>query len=155
MWFALRTSSPPRELKLPQTDIDAQTLEAYRQTLYRVLGRRGFVLRVGERSRRLAELIAEHGSGAAFITAFNPFSIELSEKENHIRHEALREVVISMRLLFLEGCGQHPSGDWPTEDSILVLGVTVAQARGIAAQFGQNALVWVGTNAVPDLILLR
>lgn len=143
------------KLAVTYTEIDASTLEAYRQTLYRVLGRRGFVLRVGERSQRLAELVAEHGLGAAFITAFNPHSIELSDKENWQRQQALREVVISMRLLFLEGSGQHPSGEWPAEDSVLVLGVTVPQARAIAAQFGQNAIVWVGEDAVPSLLLLR
>ena len=143
------------ERNLVQTLIDETTLQAYRETIYRVVGDDGFSLRIGVRHNFLARLIAEHGFGAAFITAYNPFSIPLPEKENRGRHRALREVLVSMRLNFLEGSGQHPSGDWMAEHSALVLGVTIEQARGIGAQFGQNAIVWVESDGVPKLVLLQ
>ncbi len=143
------------EPNVMSSTIPPATIQAYRETLYLVHGRDGFIIQVGQRNARLSRLIAEYANGAAFVTAFNPFSIELSERENRQRQHELRQVLISMRLHFLEGAGQHPSGAWQAEDSVLVLGTTLQQARCVAAQFGQNAIVWADRNQVPHLELLR
>ncbi len=131
-------------------------LEAYVQTDYRVFGAPGFTLRVGTRSADLARIFAEHGiATAAFITAFNPFSMELSQEENTRRQDELRDVVFTLGLRFMEGIGQHPSNGWPGEESLLILGGPLKQMRALGAQFGQNAIVWVGADAVPKLVLLK
>jgi Protein of unknown function (DUF3293) len=43
---------------------------------------------------------------------------------------------------------------WPSERSLLVLGLSPKIAREIGAQFGQNAVVWTGADGIPGLILL-
>jgi hypothetical protein len=136
--------------------MDQGLLEAYVQTDYRVFGAPGFTLRVGTRSGDLARICAGHGiATAAFITAFNPFSMELSQEENARRQDELRDVVFTLGLRFMEGIGQHPSNGWPGEESLLILGGPLKKMRALGAQFGQNAIVWVGADAVPELVLLQ
>jgi hypothetical protein len=131
-------------------------LAAYRETEYRVHGRGGFTLQIGQRCTGLASLHAEFGvASSAYVTAFNPFSLELTSTENTRRHEELRDVVFAMGLRFHEGIGQHPSNGWPGEDSLLILGGALEQMRALGAQFGQNAIVWAASDAVPQLLLLR
>ena len=54
-----------------------------------------------------------------------------------------------------EGMGEHPSGQWPGEPSFLILGLPLDAAKQLGARHEQNAIVWCGTDAVPQLILLR
>lgn len=130
-------------------------LAAYRETEYRVHGFGGFTLLVGQRSSALGAIYASYAVGsAAFITAFNPFSMSLSPSENEARNDALRDVVFSAGLRFMEGIGQHPTNGWPGEGSLLILGGDLPQMRALGAEFGQNAIVWVGRDAVPGLDLL-
>jgi hypothetical protein len=58
-------------------------------------------------------------------------------------------------LAFVEGVGNDPSNIWPGERSFLVLGLVPEAAKSLGAQFGQNAIVWSGADAIPRLILLR
>jgi hypothetical protein len=55
----------------------------------------------------------------------------------------------------LDGIGQHPDNGWPGEDSLLALGVSLADALLLGRRFGQDAVVWAGADAVPRLMLLR
>jgi hypothetical protein len=50
------------------------------------------------------------------------------------------------------GVGQHPQNGWPGESSFLVMGLSLASAKILAAAFDQNALVWSGADATPRLI---
>lgn len=53
------------------------------------------------------------------------------------------------------GAGLDPSGQWPAEESLLVLGINLAIAVEIGREFEQNAIVWIDSAAIPHLILLR
>jgi hypothetical protein len=55
---------------------------------------------------------------------------------------------------FIDGIGQHPSTAWG-EPSFLVLGVSLETARELGVRHEQNAIIWVGSDAVPQLVLLR
>jgi len=55
---------------------------------------------------------------------------------------------------FLPAFGQHPSGGWPGEASFFVLGVSCAAAQSLGRKFEQNAILWCGPDAVPQLFLL-
>ena len=61
----------------------------------------------------------------------------------------------SERQLFIDGIGCDPSGCWPGEASCLVLGLSIDIARALGTEFEQNAIVWCGADAVPELVLLR
>ena len=132
------------------------TIAAYRETDYWVGGDTPFTLRVGEFSPALAALHeARRVDSSAFITACNPFSRALDAAANAERQAALLHDLRQRRLGCVEGIGQHPSGDWPGEPSMLVLGIALDEARALGHAYEQNAIVWVGADATPRLMLLR
>ena len=55
----------------------------------------------------------------------------------------------------LAGQGRHPDGGWPPEPSLLVLGLDRVAASELGRRWDQNAVVWVGEDATPELVLLR
>jgi hypothetical protein len=136
--------------------IDPDLIQAYLDTEFLVFGDSSFVIHVGQASE---ELVSEHKSHrvecSAFITAWNPFSQILSQELNLERQEALVEELGRRSLSYVEGLGQHKSNQWPGEDSFLVFGLTLEAAKTIGRKLEQNAIVWSGKDAVPQLILLR
>ena len=136
--------------------IDASTVEAYRSTIYRVNGNPQISLIVDAASSALLSLHqSANVSSSAFITAYNPFSEVVSTSEN-LRLQGLLAIELkSMNLQYLEGVGQHPSNQWAGEPSFLVLGIDLDVAKRLGTQFKQNAILWCGSDAVPQLVLLR
>ncbi|QIE24966.1 DUF3293 domain-containing protein [Caballeronia sp. SBC2] len=136
--------------------IDPDTLRAYEETHYRVLGDAPATLRIGHANSGLAKLHRVFGVNcSAFLTAANPFSTLINATANAIRQASLAEQLDRMGLRRIEGIGEHPVGTWPGEPSFLVLGMTLSDAKQLGAQHGQNAIVWCGPDTVPQLILLR
>jgi hypothetical protein len=136
--------------------IDEATIQAYLQTHYRVHCEAPFVLLIGQVSPELLSLYKRHHVDcAAFLTACNPFSREVSEIDNRERQKALATELARRSLTFLEGLGQHPSNNWPGEESFLILGLELEAAKTLGGRFEQNALVWCGSDGVPQLIVLR
>jgi hypothetical protein len=89
---------------------------------------------------------------AAFITAWNPFSQQLSEQENKDRQQELKAKLKTRGLAFVDGIGQHPSNEWPGEPSLLIFNLNRESAKVLAAQYEQHAFVWSGETAVPELV---
>lgn len=136
--------------------LSPETIQAYRETEYRVLGDQGFVLRIAEVSVELLDLYGRFGvSCGAFVTACNPYSAALAEDDNRERQAKLERELRARSLRFLPGIGQHPSNEWPGESSFLALGLSLAAARRLGEQLEQNAIVWAGEDGVPQLVLLR
>lgn len=136
--------------------IDPRTVQAYTETAYHVHGEPGFTLRVGEAS---AELLAAHARQgvdcSAYLTAWNPFSRKTDHATNAARQAELIDALTRLGLVCMPGLGRHPSNDWPGEDSVLALGLGLDAAMALGVRFDQNAIVWSGADAVPQLILLR
>ncbi len=136
--------------------IDPDTLRAYEETHYRVLGNAPTTLRVGRANPDLAKLHRAFGVDcSAFVTAANPLSALTYATANTLRQAALAEQLRRMGLRFIEGTGEHPSGTWPGEPSFLVIGLILSDAKQLGVRHDQNAIVWCGADAVPQLILLR
>lgn len=91
---------------------------------------------------------------ALFITAFNPFSETRSVDANLAANAQLRAELTKLTQYVIEGVGTHPSGSG-NEKSFLALGVSLEAATTFGKKFGQNAVVWVGEDLIPRLILLR
>ncbi|MFM7759355.1 MAG: DUF3293 domain-containing protein [Burkholderiaceae bacterium] len=89
------------------------------------------------------------------MTACNPFSQDLGPAENHRRQVELAKEIGRRGFEYLDGVGQHPSGDWPGEPSFLILGLELEAAKSLGQSLEQNAIVWCGANGVPELVLLR
>ncbi len=136
--------------------LDLVLVTAYRETDYRVTEGESFVLRVDEPCLELLGLYrAKNVSCAAFITAYNPFSQELTDAENAVRQTELAAELRRRSLSYFGGVGQHPSGGWSGEPSFLALGLALEAAKSLGKAYEQNAIIWCGADAVPNLVLLR
>jgi hypothetical protein len=156
---------------LPQSEISAGLVAAYRATEYRVGSETGsdgesgsdssrtFILHIDQYSESLSRLLAASGHQcAAFITACNPFSVHQSREANHavcarLRDELIRRAAHPEQII--KGESRDPSGAWPEEKSFLALGLDLETSQVLGREFGQNAIVWAGADAIPRLILLR
>ena len=139
-----------------ESQIPRATIQAYLETHYQVHGFSPTLLKIGEGNATLAAIHRSNGvEASAFVTACNPFSEPLDDAANAERQKILAVELTQRGLTFIEGVGQHPSNDWAGEASFLVLGVSVEEAKELGARFGQNAIVWAGSDAVPKLVPLR
>ncbi len=113
------------------------------------------MLTVGIASPELTGLYQEHKVVcAAFITAFNPFSQKLTADDNHRRQAELAKELTRRGIGFVDGVGQHPSGNW-REASFLVFGLALEAVKSLGKIYDQNAIIWSGSDSLPDLILLK
>ena len=136
--------------------IDTGLIKAYEATNFHVSVNPKFILNINKSSGELQKLYKMHHLNcAAFITAWNPFSKPLSKTENIERNAQLKHELTNQGYLLLDGNGQDPLKEWPAEDSYLVLGLGLEQAKALGIQYEQNAVVWCNSDAIPKLILLR
>jgi hypothetical protein len=136
--------------------IDAGTVQAFRETEYRVHGDDPFTLKVGE---TCLALVAAHKryrvDCSAYITALNPYSQILDDEANAERHAALGREIGQRSLASIEGIGMHRSNQLSGEASYLIFSLTLEAAKALGTRLEQNAILWSGFDAVPQLILLR
>lgn len=133
----------------PAYGISPELAKAYREAQY-VIDREGggIQLRAGEPSPELAILMSGHGvKSAAFLTAFNPHSVLTTTEANMRNHNALIADIQSLGLKFILGEGCDPSKLWPSEPSVLVLGISILSAELLADRYEQNAYLWVTSNS--------
>jgi hypothetical protein len=135
--------------------MDADLLAAYARTEYHVDDHGyAFILRVDEPSAPLRACHAAFGVNCStFITAWNPRSEPTPQHENEVAMARLHRELAAMGLRWLRGEGIDPSGDWPGEPSLLVLGLDETAARELAGRFGQNALLCADAGAAPRLVI--
>ena len=126
---------------------------AYEETHYHVYSEPPFYLEVNKYSSALAALYKHYQVyTSAFITAWNPFSEQLSDVQNADRHQQLLKQTKDMDYQVIEGLGQHPSNKWPGEVSILVLGIPSFTAKELGEHFAQNAILFADEKAVSELV---
>ena len=142
------------------TALSPELIQAFLETHYRV-HQHGpdappLTLRVGEASPDLVALHRTHSVDcSAFLTAYNPFAQKVDDASNLQRQAALKQELTIRSLVFLPGEGQHPANGWPAEPSVLVLGLSLEDAKVMGRQSEQAAIVWIGPQAVPELVLLQ
>ena len=139
------------------TQIHPDKIRAYEATDYR-LGHtdQDIVLTIRKRSERLATLFAGKGVNCgAFLTAYNPRGAVQSDEANDRAHAQLAAKLNELRVQAIEGSGSEEGTDWPSEKSFFALDLALEPAKAIGTHFDQDAIVWVGADAVPQLILLR
>jgi uncharacterized protein len=125
-------------------------IKAYEKALYAVQD--GPVLRIGEPSAALDTLLdVQAAATAAFVTAANPRGEQRSHAENEAAMRALRA---SLAWPYLPGEGSDPEGRWSPEPSVLVLGISRADAEALGRRLEQNAIVFVDKGAAPELVLM-
>ena len=144
--------------------ITAELEAAYRSTHYVVDAGAGpgegalfdpIVLEIDVASPALLALHRRRGVDCScFITACNPFSRPLDAHSNQLRQDHLAAELRHRSLAYLSGEGRHPSNGWPAEPSFLVLGLALEAAKSLGRRHEQNAIVWSGPDAVPQLVML-
>jgi hypothetical protein len=103
-------------------------------------------------TRSAGKLFRDTGnSRASFLTADNPFSVASSERANRFKRALLRFVPPESRLPTV---AHDPAGRWPDEQGFLVLGWSMRAVKALGVTFNQNAVLWMGKDAVPKLVLL-
>ena len=140
----------------PTTILSRELVAAYEATDFQVLSLQPFTLRIGKKSRDLWSAYSKFGvATAGFITAWNPLSQETNEVLNAANQAELVRRVAALGFSSWDGLGIDPSGDWPGEPSIFVLGIERDDTVSLGIEFRQNAVVWAGADAIPRLVLLR
>ena len=139
------------------SEIDPQKIRAYLATHYRVGHTDDCpVLCIGAICTELGPLFTAHKVDCAgFLTAYNPRGTQQSDLKNEASHRLLHAQLSALGLTLIEGSGSEPGTNWPAERSYFVLGLTREAAREFGRAFDQDAIVWVGDDLVPQLVLLR
>ena len=130
---------------------------AYRRTDFRVAERGwDFVLRIDEPSSVLALCHEAFGvTRSAYLTAWNPRSEPTALEINQSAQRALEAELTAAGFSWLRGEGVDPSGQWPGEPSVLVLGIAAEDAARLGRAYGQNAIVVAGRDAVARLVMVE
>ena len=122
--------------------IDEQLRIAYQTARYQVLDS-PILLTVGKQQAVLDELLmANNCSSAAFVTAYNPHSTLLATAENQKRHQQLINLLSFYGYTFLAAQSSDPHEKWPTEQSVLILGINKSDAISFGQLFEQNAVIY-------------
>jgi hypothetical protein len=131
------------------------TIEAYLQAEYRIHAGMPFSLRVATHSEALRALYAQMGvHSAAFITPCNPLGHLLTARENELKLQELENTLDALGLRYLPAEGLDLQGEWPPEKGVLVLDLSLDQARDIGREFRQNGVLWCDERAYVALVLL-
>ena len=143
-------------MPISETSISTATVDAYLATDYKVNAAEPFVLNVGQPSTELAEWFQTNNEDqAAYITAWNPFGEKISDDENHVAEQKLITEIESRDLSYLKGESSDPSELWPSEPSLLVLGISLESAKVLVKRYRQDGFIYIGDDTKPQLILLR
>jgi hypothetical protein len=129
-------------------------LKAYLEAEYEVHTSPPFVLHVDRADALLVRLMEGRGvQTAALVTAFNPFSQQLTESQNSERSEHLEGWLVDRCLVWLPASGTDPMRRWSPEPSYLVLGADQKVAEEAMRKFEQHAVVFVDQDCIPRLLL--
>lgn len=110
-------------------------------------------IRINQFNQELNELLKLNDCKTwAYITAYNPFSKIISDNENKLRNKKLESQLSEFKIYNGRGCGID--GNWPQEESFLILGIARNDAIELGEKFEQNAIVIGSIDAVPELITL-
>lgn len=115
---------------------------AYLKSIYRVYLDDGILeMRINRKSLKLEALMqklnVEH---CVLVTAYNPLGKKISNEENEIRHQRLRDDIYG-NWKFLEGDGLDPTAIWKPEKSLFIVGIKLDVARELSRKHEQLAFV--------------
>jgi hypothetical protein len=131
---------------------------AYRATTYQVFLPGGSCeLRIGQPCETLrCWLETAECTEFALITAYNPSGRAMDEAINVERQSQLECELLEAN--YEPYAAQHVAdaeGAWPTEESCFIPGIPPEDACALAADYGQNAVVCGGADAVPHLVWIE
>ena len=113
----------------------------------------GCVVRVREEvpAQLVKFLESQKAETWSIISAYNPYSQELSTDENQRRHGLLQQLLTELQSKFDPAVGRSIAGPWE-EPSFLVLDLSYDMAQSLGTVFEQNAVVFGERGAVVEMI---
>lgn len=139
---------------LLSTELHPDLISAYQRACYRIAER--FDVRIDDYSPDLDCWQQQQSvETSALITAYNPKSQRGSHADNRVATRQLEQWIVETRWPYCPAINLDPQDQWPPEPGFLIGGLDQSQAESLARTFGQNALVWTRSDAVPRLLLLR
>lgn len=119
------------------SEVPTEQVRAYQRTRYIVRANdASFALCIGQQSEEIAELIQKASAvGGAFITAENPYSEALAANENKARQDHLREDLVGLGAVVVDGAGQGDDPSWPAEASYAAIGISREQACELGRKY--------------------
>ncbi|MDV2115840.1 DUF3293 domain-containing protein [Alcaligenes faecalis] len=126
---------------------------AFEKAIYRIHSPQGDIdVRIGRLNRTLNQILEQENShGAAILTACNPGAHICSRAFNDAVQETLLRSLQKQNLHWWPAVNLDPKGKWPDEPSLLVLDISLEQARWQARLFKQLAFVYIPVNGKPEL----
>ncbi len=130
-----------------------ELLAAFEKTAYTAALPEGMIeLRIGEPAPVLDALLREREHRCwAYVTAYNPGSTR-DDAANPARHARLLAEVEKRGRPWFPGRA-IAAGDWPAEESLLILGLEQNEAQALGRAYGQLAVVVGELGGAPLLLL--
>jgi hypothetical protein len=133
-----------------KTELSQPLLDAYNSTTYKA---GDYTISIGEIPDDLVRAMSGDLNTYGFITAWNPYSNELSLEQNDKRNSELEQCLKEKQLRYLAGYGCPENDSWDPEASFLVLDINKEDLLSLAKRFEQNAVVF-GTKSTPAMIIV-
>ncbi|WP_026279332.1 MULTISPECIES: DUF3293 domain-containing protein [unclassified Thioalkalivibrio] len=132
----------------------AALARAYASTHYQItLPGQTLVLHIGQREPRLEAFLQTQGvDRASLLTAWNPRSHPLPERENRKHHARLARELEHGGWSCWPTVHRDPNGHWPDEPGYCVLGMGTSELDAWLVGFDQNAAVVIEPPSVPHLV---
>lgn len=129
---------------------------AYMQTTYAVYNEAtSFFLKANTINTSFTEWCKTNTINSwAIITAFNPYSKELTQEENKTLNSQLKDFFIKNNISFYDAKGIPDNEDWTPEDSFFIYNISLEEAKHIGTLYKQNAIVYGTTNNLFEIIWL-
>lgn len=130
---------------------------AYRATSYRMFLPGGQCeLRIDQANPVLKAWLETAGvENFAIITAFNPGSVLAAPEQNAERQAQLECELLEGNYEPYAGENVPDDPDGPSEESCFVADIACDDACALAEEYGQNAIVYGGADAVPRLVWIK
>lgn len=136
--------------------ISPDTLKAYQEAIFSIhVDGKSIAFQVNKPSSEIELLMSSHGATcAALITAYNPYSQVQANEQNELAQAQLAQKLSHLGAKYLIGDGRDAAGLWDPEPSLFVFNISLSGAENLAAEFGQNAFVWIEKSRIPTLKLM-
>ncbi|NER11813.1 DUF3293 domain-containing protein [Leptobacterium flavescens] len=130
--------------------------KAYKETTYEVKAlSQVYKLKIGERHAEFLRFLEEENIDSwSVISAFNPYSRELSNKENENRHLNFITALDKKEYRVFEAKGVPADDNWEAEKSLFIGNISRERAMDIGKRLEQNAIVFGTKTTRPEIIWL-
>ena len=130
--------------------LDPFLLQAYHQTNYHF---GDTLVNIDKTCSKAASLLQPFTpAGGVFITAWNPLGEELTFEDNEKANQTLKAELLKQGLNIIDGYGESKDGKW-REDSFFAYPIDKKASLKLCSTFQQNAVVYVSSDGLPELLL--